>query len=147
MHPNMHGFPQGTRFACCARDHACDGTSGRSRLLCTPRCRAQLRTVTYAAGFSSPVGFEQDPSDPANQYVVEQRGVIRLIRNGAVQATPFLDISSLVLCCGERGLLGLAFPPNFGASGRFYVNSAGVILKIVGAQTVPSVPTNFRIVR
>ena len=83
---------------------------------------AQLRTVTYATGFTSPVGFEQDPSDPANQYVVEQRGVIRLIRNGAVQATPFLDISSLVLCCGERGLLGLAFPPNYGASGRFYVN-------------------------
>ena len=91
--------------------------------LCAPLgAEAQLRTVTYAAGFSSPVGFEQDPSDPANQYVVEQRGVIRLIRNGAVQPTPFLDISSLVLCCGERGLLGLAFPPNYGASGRFYVN-------------------------
>jgi hypothetical protein len=91
--------------------------------LCAPLgAEAQLRTVTYAAGFSSPVGFEQDPSDPANQYVVEQRGVIRLIRNSAVQATPFLDISSLVLCCGERGLLGIAFPPNYGASGRFYVN-------------------------
>ncbi len=89
---------------------------------CTPLAvEAQLRSVTYATGFSSPVGFEQDPSDPANQYVVEQRGVIRLIRNGAVQPTPFLDMSTLVLCCGERGLLGLAFPPNYGASGRFYV--------------------------
>ena len=48
--------------------------------------------------------------------------MIRFIRNGVVQATPFLDISSLVLCCGERGLLGLAFPPDYGASGRFYVN-------------------------
>ena len=91
-------------------------------VLCTPLAvEAQLRSVTYATGFSSPVGFEQDPSDPANQYVVEQRGVIRLIRNGAVQPTPFLDMSNLVLCCGERGLLGLAFPPNYGASGRFYV--------------------------
>ena len=65
---------------------------------------AQLRTVVYASGFSSPIAFEQDPSDPATQDVAEQRGVIRVIRNGAVQATPFLDISSLVLCCSERGL-------------------------------------------
>ena len=92
-------------------------------VLCGPAAaEAQLRTVTYATGFSAPIAFEQDPSDPAMQYVAEQRGVIRVIRNGAVQATPFLDISSLVACCGERGLLGLAFPPNYGASGRFYVN-------------------------
>ena len=58
-------------------------------VLCTPLAvEAQLRSVTYATGFSSPVVFAQDPSDPANQYVVEQRGVIRLIRNGAVQPTP-----------------------------------------------------------
>jgi glucose/arabinose dehydrogenase len=82
---------------------------------------AQLRTVTYATGFSAPIAFEQDPSDPAMQYVAEQRGVIRVIRSGVVQATPFLDISSLVLCCSERGLLGLAFPPDYAASGRFYV--------------------------
>ena len=83
---------------------------------------AQLRTVVYASGFSSPIAFEQDPSDPAMQYVAEQRGVIRVIRNGAVQATPFLDISSLVLCCSERGLLGLAFSPDYATSGRFYVS-------------------------
>jgi glucose/arabinose dehydrogenase len=83
---------------------------------------AQLRIVTYASGFSAPIAFEQDPSDPATQYVAEQRGVIRLVRNGVVQATPFLDISSLVQCCSERGLLGLAFPPDYGSSGRFYVN-------------------------
>lgn len=83
---------------------------------------AQLRTVAYASGFSSPIAFEQDPSDPAMQYVAEQRGVIRVIRHGVVQATPFLNISSLVLCCGERGLLGLAFPPDYGSTGRFYVN-------------------------
>jgi len=83
---------------------------------------AQLRTLVYASGFSSPIAFEQDPSDAAMQYVAEQRGVIRIVRNGVVQPTPFLDISSLVLCCGERGLLGLAFPPDYGSSGRFYVN-------------------------
>lgn len=86
------------------------------------RADAQLRAVAYASGFSSPIAFEQDPSDPTVQYVAEQRGVIRVIRNGVVQSTPFLDISRLVLCCGERGLLGLAFPPDYGARGRFFVN-------------------------
>jgi glucose/arabinose dehydrogenase len=94
-----------------------------SLVLCsTLSAEAQLRTVTYASGFSSPIAFEQDPSDPAMQYVAEQRGVIRVIRSGVVQATPFLDISTLVLCCSERGLLGLAFSPDYATSGRFYVN-------------------------
>jgi glucose/arabinose dehydrogenase len=45
-----------------------------------------------------------------------------VIRNGVLQPTPFLDISALVQCCGERGLLGLAFSPNYGTDGRFFVN-------------------------
>jgi hypothetical protein len=66
------------------------GVSGPSNV------EAQLRIVTYASGCSAPIAFEQDPSDPAMQYAAEQRGVIRLVRKGVVQATPFLDISSLV---------------------------------------------------
>jgi len=87
---------------------------------------AQLRATTYASGLSAPLAFVQDPADPANQYVVEQGGLIRLIRNGVVQGTPFLNLGptglDVVLCCGERGLLGLALPPDYGTSGRFYVN-------------------------
>ena len=83
---------------------------------------AQLRAVVYASGFSEPVAFVQDPSDPTTQFVVEQAGTIRVIREGAVQSTPFLDIRSVVLAGGERGLLGLAFPPDYATSGRFYVN-------------------------
>lgn len=86
------------------------------------RAEAQLRTVTFVTGLTSPIALEQDPSDATIQYIAEQRGVIRLVRNGALQPTPFLDISSLVMCCSERGLLGLAFPPDYGTSGRFYVN-------------------------
>ena len=86
------------------------------------RAEAQLRTVTFVSGLSSPIAFEQDPSDATVQYIAEQRGVIRLVRNGVLQSTPFLDISSLVMCCSERGLLGLAFSPDYGTTGRFYVN-------------------------
>ncbi len=83
---------------------------------------AQLSTVPYVSGLSSPVGMVQDPSDPAIQYVVEQTGLIRVIQNGALRATPFIDLSQESLCCGERGLLGLAFPADYARSGRFYVN-------------------------
>lgn len=82
---------------------------------------AQLRVRTYATGFSQPLAFVQDPSNASIQYVVEQGGRIMLVRNEVVQPTPFLDLTSEIGCCGERGLLGLAFPPNYGASGLFFV--------------------------
>ena len=82
----------------------------------------ELRLVTYVAGLDRPVAFAQDPSDPTIQFVVEQIGRVRIIRNGVLRATPFLDISTDVVSGGERGLLGIAFPPNYGTSGRFYVN-------------------------
>src|SRR6186997_2980102 len=71
---------------------------------------AQLRATTYATGLSSPLAFVQDPADAANQYVVQQGGVIRPIRNGVLQPTPFLDITGAILSGGERGLLGMAMP-------------------------------------
>ena len=55
-------------------------------------------------------------------FVVEQGGRIRIIRNGVLEATPFLDIAGRVSCCGERGLLSVAFPPGYAAKGHFYVN-------------------------
>jgi glucose/arabinose dehydrogenase len=84
--------------------------------------RAQLRLETYVRGLTLPVGFVQDPANPIVQYVVEQGGRVRLIQNGILLATPFLDLSTRVGCCGEQGLLGLAFPPDYASSGRFYVN-------------------------
>src|SRR5574340_830168 len=46
-------------------------------------------------------------------FIVEQGGRIRLLSQGTLQSTPFLDISDLVLAGGERGLLGLAFHPDY----------------------------------
>jgi glucose/arabinose dehydrogenase len=84
--------------------------------------QSQLRTRVHASGFTSPVAFVQDPTNPAVQFVVEQAGRIRAVRNGAVVATDFLDVRSAVLAGGERGLLGLAFAPDYASSGRFYVS-------------------------
>jgi len=56
-------------------------------------------------------------------FVTEQQGRIRIFnRDGDLDPIPFLDIQDRVVDGGERGLLGLAFEPNFCVSGRFYVN-------------------------
>ena len=81
-----------------------------------------LRTSLYASGFNLPVAFVQDPSDRSIQYVVEKGGRIRVVRSGAVQSPDFLNLSSAISADGERGLLGLAFAPDYATSGRFYVN-------------------------
>ena len=57
--------------------------------------------------------------------MTQQAGVISLVRGGAPVATPFLDISGLVLSGGERGLLSMAFAPDYATSGKFYVYFTG----------------------
>jgi len=54
-------------------------------------------------------------------FIVLQEGRIIIRKNGALLPTNFLDINGLVRCCGEEGLLGLAFEPNYATTGRFYV--------------------------
>lgn len=55
-------------------------------------------------------------------FVTRQQGEIHVIDNGVVRGELFLDLRGRVSCCGERGLLGLAFHPNFISNGFFYVN-------------------------
>jgi len=78
---------------------------------------------TFATGFSSPVTISRAPND-SRLFVVQQRGLIRILNsNGTVNATPFLNLTGIVSTSGsERGLLGLAFHPNYATNGFFYVN-------------------------
>lgn len=55
-------------------------------------------------------------------FIVEQKGVIRILKNGVLLNIPFLDIRDRVISGGEKGLLGLAFHPDFLKNGRFFVN-------------------------
>ncbi|MDZ4860178.1 MAG: PQQ-dependent sugar dehydrogenase [Candidatus Hydrogenedentes bacterium] len=75
-----------------------------------------------ADGFTNPLFVTHSPGDSTRLFVVEQGGVIKVIENGTVLGTPFLNLSSLVQTGGERGLLGLAFHPNYQVNGFFYVN-------------------------
>jgi glucose/arabinose dehydrogenase len=82
---------------------------------------AQLRRTNFVTGLTQPVAFVQDPSDSAVQYVVQQTGLVRVIRNGTLLPTAFLDVRSSIASGGERGLLGIAFPSNYATSGRAFV--------------------------
>ena len=79
----------------------------------------QLRMV--ANGFRAPTGVAAPHDGSRRLFVTEQGGVIRIVRNGTVLPTPFLDLSGKVSVSGERGLLGLAFDPDFASSRRFFV--------------------------
>lgn len=71
--------------------------------------------------FESPVYVTGAPGFPKLLFVVEQGGTVQVLRNGHKQARPFLDIHDLISSGGERGLLSIAFPPDYRSSGRFYV--------------------------
>jgi glucose/arabinose dehydrogenase len=71
--------------------------------------------------FSSPVYVTSPPGDSRHLFVVEQQGRIRVLVDGRLRSTPFLDIHSQVTSGGEQGLLSVAFAPDYKRSGRFYV--------------------------
>jgi len=81
-----------------------------------------LTARLVASGFRDPLDLQAAPGDRERLYVVEQGGRIRIIRGGQVQPAAFLDLSSRISSGGERGLLGLAFHPQFAANRRFFVN-------------------------
>jgi glucose/arabinose dehydrogenase len=82
-----------------------------------------VTTETIAGGLTAPLWVTAVTDDTGRLFVAEQGGRIRIIDNGQLLPTPYLDISDRVLAGGERGLLGVAFPPSFGdARATFYVH-------------------------
>ena len=71
--------------------------------------------------FDAPVYVAGAPGFPKLLFVVEQGGTVRVLRGGRRLGRPFLDIRGLVSFEGERGLLSIAFPPDYRQSRRFYV--------------------------
>ncbi len=94
----------------------------------TPEVTVPLATdsivlTPYLDGFQRPVDLVSHAGDPA-MYVVDQPGVITPVIDG-VSGAPVLDISDLVSCCGEQGLLGLAFHPTDALAYVDYTNTDG----------------------
>jgi len=61
------------------------------------------------------------PNGDGRLFILERTGAIRILESGSVNASPFLTISG-VSVCGESGLLGLAFHPDYASNGRFFVH-------------------------
>ena len=80
-----------------------------------------LALETVATGLAFPLDLASPPGDP-RLFVVEKGGRVRILRNGAVGNTPFLDLSGRVSTGSEQGLLALAFDPAYATTGRFVVN-------------------------
>ena len=72
--------------------------------------------------FDAPLFVTAPPGDTSRIFVVEQGGKIRVVRGGKKLPTPFLDVSGKIASGGERGLLSMAFAPDYASSGRFYID-------------------------
>jgi glucose/arabinose dehydrogenase len=85
-----------------------------------PSTQLELALAKQNAAVTDPV-YAVAPTGDTRLFVVERGGRIQVVINDAVQASPFLDISGRISTDGERGLLSMAFDPQFGTNGFFYI--------------------------
>jgi glucose/arabinose dehydrogenase len=86
----------------------------------------QLSLVPIAGGFIHPVHITHAGDRSGRLFIVEQGGLIKVIKNGSSLPTPFLDVSSLLISsAGEQGLLSVAFPPGYAKKQYFYIDYTG----------------------
>ena len=76
--------------------------------------------LTPVGTFASPVYVTSPPGDPSRLFVVERGGTVRVVKDGVVLPTPFLDVSGEISTQDERGLLSIAFAPDYAISGLVY---------------------------
>jgi glucose/arabinose dehydrogenase len=105
-------------IALCFLGGGCDGRPSG------PSGELDLEAVEIVTGLSEPIYLAAPAGDP-RIFIVEQPGRIRIYADGALEPEPFLDISSRVQSGGERGLLSVAFHPDYATNGYFFVNYTG----------------------
>ncbi len=83
-----------------------------------------LTTVSVASGLTKPLFVTHAPGDYQRLFIVEENGKVKILKNGTVLSTPFIDVQSLMGGSEtylEYGLLGMAFHPNYASNGTFYL--------------------------
>jgi glucose/arabinose dehydrogenase len=100
--------------------YAAGHANGTNQQATTP----EISLIEFATGLSQPLGIVTSGiAGDERLFIVQKGGLIRIVQsNGSVLPTPFLDISDLVSGGSEQGLLGLAFHPEYGENGYFFVN-------------------------
>jgi glucose/arabinose dehydrogenase len=87
---------------------------------------ASLNLRTVLERLDRPVALAHAGDGSGRLFIVQQGGQILIYDGSGLRQAPFLDVSSLVSCCSERGLLGLSFHPQYETNGLFYVNYTDV---------------------
>ena len=85
-----------------------------------PPAPLALTLQSVVSGLASPTHLTAPEGDP-RQFIVERAGRIRIVQGGVLLPAPFLDITARTTTDGERGLLSMAFHPQFAANGYFFV--------------------------
>jgi len=86
-----------------------------------PSAKAADATAVVIGTFENPLYIASAPGQPQLLFITEKTGRVQVLRNELRLDHAFLDISSLISSSGERGLLSIAFPPDYGTSRRIYV--------------------------
>ncbi len=81
-----------------------------------------IQLQPYISGLSSPLFLTNAKDGTRRNFILQQGGIIKVVQPGSTTPTDFMNITSRILSGGERGLLGLAFHPQFAANGYFFVN-------------------------
>ena len=88
------------------------------------QAQPKIKLEKVVSGMNSPLAMVQPPGDN-RMFIIEQYGRIKILENGQIKASPFLDIRAKLKPqfhdFDERGLLGIAFHPKFQENGKFYV--------------------------
>jgi cysteine-rich repeat protein len=87
----------------------------------TTHATTNLAAVRVASGLAQPVQVTAPPLDPNSLFIVEKAGTVRILRNGSLLPTPFLNLTGRVSLGAEQGLLSMAFHPNFENNHRVFV--------------------------
>lgn len=82
-----------------------------------------LKLEKWVDGLEMPIHMAADPTRPGRYFVSERVGRVRVVEDGEVLETPFLDVSADVSCCvNDRGFFAIALHPNYAENGLFYVH-------------------------
>ena len=101
------------------------GSQSVNETTAPPEGTVPVALEPVAEGLAFPLYLTAPPGDP-RLFVVEKGGAVRIIKDGALLAAPFLDIHGQLSTGGEQGLLGLAFDPAYATNGRFIVHYTDV---------------------
>ncbi len=107
-----------------------------------------LKLTPFASGLTEPVFMAPFPGVPGRFLIVEQGGLIKLFKDGSVASTPFLDLKSKTQHApggDERGVLSIAFHPNYAENGLFYVYHTASSSLMTGVSVGDSVIAEYKV--